>query len=264
MSEADREWLRRSGDCRSDMFKRCVKCKELKTFDRFDGYSSLVREADDTCLKCRFHPLPPGGLPKIKNCHACRAKLPRKYFGGRRHSYYPECKRYNTCDFCEAIADDARWTQRRHEKLQFEAEQMLARESAWWEENADKVAQWTREYSLDGIVERLAEVGRQREAAEIRATPPWADPKKIAEIYDEASRLTKETGIPHHVDHIVPLQGPIATWGPFKGMRIVFGLHWEGNLQVIPARDNVCKGNRWWPDMPEDDRASRKILRVCA
>ncbi|CAB3742457.1 hypothetical protein LMG22037_06604 [Paraburkholderia phenoliruptrix] len=261
MSEADREWLRENSKV-GGKFKRCVKCNELKTIDRFDGAYSLVREADDTCLKCRFHPLPEGGLPKIRNCHTCRAKLPRKYFGGRRHSHYPECKRYVTCDFCSAKAEDALWTKRREEKLRFEAEQQLAAEAEWWERNAGNVAQWAREYSLEGMVERLAEEGRQRQAAELRATPPWADPKKIAAIYDEAARLTKETGVPHHVDHIVPLQGPIATYGPFTGMRIVFGLHWEENLRVIPARENVVKGNRYWPDMPEEERAAHKILRI--
>lgn len=151
----------------------------------------------------------------------------------------------------------------REEKQQFEADEMKKAEELWWERNAANVAQWAREYSFDGIVERLIEDGRQREAAELRATPSWADPKKIDAIYAEAARLTKETGIPHHVDHIVPLQGPVATWGPFKGMRIVFGLHCEANLRVIPARENVVKGNRYWPDMPEEEHVyGKKYVRA--
>lgn len=172
--------------------------------------------------------------------------------------------KYTTCVLCEAKAEDAQWTKRQEGIKQRLAEEMRAAEERWWQSNGDKVAQWAHEYSLDGMVERLAEEGRQREAAQIRATPPWADPKKIAAIYAEAARLTAETGVPHHVDHIVPLQGPVATYGPFKGMRIVFGLHCEANLRVIPARENVVKGNRHWPDMPEEDRASRKILRIAA
>jgi hypothetical protein len=169
-----------------------------------------------------------------------------------------------TCDFCEAKAEDVRWTKKRDERLQFEADEMRRREERWWEENAANVAQWAREYSFEGMVEKLAADGRRREAAEIRATPPWADPKKIDAIYAEAARLTRETGIPHHVDHIVPLQGPVATYGPFKGMRIVFGLHWEANLRVIPARENLTKSNRTWPDMPEEEKAISKILRRAA
>lgn len=75
--------------------------------------------------------------------------------------------------------------------------------------------------------------------AKLRATPVWADQSKIEAVYAEAIRLTNETGIKHDVDHIVPLQG-----------KTVRGLHWEGNLQVLPKAQNISKHNRYWPDMP--------------
>lgn len=62
---------------------------------------------------------------------------------------------------------------------------------------------------------------------------------EIRKLYDEAARLTRETGIKHHVDHIVPLKSPV-----------VSGFHVEHNLQVIPKLVNLAKGNRYWPDMP--------------
>jgi len=75
----------------------------------------------------------------------------------------------------------------------------------------------------------------KRRAAEISATVPWADMQKISRLYGEAMRLTAETGIPRHVDHIVPLRGVN-----------VCGLHWEGNLQVLTAAENIRKSNKMW------------------
>jgi hypothetical protein len=63
---------------------------------------------------------------------------------------------------------------------------------------------------------------------------PWADATAIRAIYASAKRLTQETGVPHHVDHIIPLQGAL-----------VSGLHVHTNLQVLPAVDNIKKLNRY-------------------
>lgn len=68
------------------------------------------------------------------------------------------------------------------------------------------------------------------------ATPPWLTKehkKQIGLIYKEALRLTQETGILFHVDHVVPLNG-----------RTVSGLHVPWNLQVMKAEDNHRKSNK--------------------
>lgn len=74
---------------------------------------------------------------------------------------------------------------------------------------------------------------RRYEAAKMSATPSWANGFLIAEIYDLAVRRSKATGIPHEVDHIVPLKSDV-----------VCGLHVEHNLRVIPARLNASKKNK--------------------
>jgi hypothetical protein len=64
-----------------------------------------------------------------------------------------------------------------------------------------------------------------------RATPPWADRKAIAELYRRCRQISLETGVPHHVDHDIPLMGAN-----------ISGLHVESNLKIVPARVNQQKG----------------------
>lgn len=76
-------------------------------------------------------------------------------------------------------------------------------------------------------------------AGKINATPTWANLFFIEEAYDLAVLRKASTEIEWHVDHIVPLNG-----------KTVCGLHVEHNIQVIPKRLNLQKGNRYWPGMP--------------
>jgi len=64
------------------------------------------------------------------------------------------------------------------------------------------------------------------------ASVAWADGAAVKAFYDEAVRTTIESGIPHQVDHVVPLQSPF-----------VCGLHNEFNLRVITALENQKKHN---------------------
>ena len=73
----------------------------------------------------------------------------------------------------------------------------------------------------------------ERRASKLQQTPSWANLKLISKFYKLAKELTDKTGIEHHVDHIIPLQG-----------LTVSGLHIESNLQVIPAKDNLRKSNK--------------------
>jgi hypothetical protein len=84
-----------------------------------------------------------------------------------------------------------------------------------------------------------------RKISKKHRTPSWTDPDKILEVYKEAARLTKETGIPHRVDHIVPLQG-----------KLVSGLHVSWNLQIITEKQNLLKSNKFDPDEYEQWCAS--------
>lgn len=62
------------------------------------------------------------------------------------------------------------------------------------------------------------------------ATPSWCDMEAIKSFY-------RNCPDGYHVDHIIPLQG-----------KNVSGLHVSWNLQYLPARENLSKGNRFEPN----------------
>lgn len=80
-----------------------------------------------------------------------------------------------------------------------------------------------------GDLERVSR--RDREA---RAIPPWADRGAMGAFYTVARRASRCTGIPFHVDHIIPLRG-----------RNVSGLHVPSNLRVISKAENLRKNRRF-------------------
>jgi hypothetical protein len=71
-------------------------------------------------------------------------------------------------------------------------------------------------------------------ADRLQRTPPWADLKAIRKIYEESHRVTKATGLEHHVDHIIPMRG-----------KLVSGLHIAENLRVLPGPENLAKGSKF-------------------
>jgi hypothetical protein len=133
----------------------------------------------------------------------------------------------------------------------------------WREANKDRMREWHQAYDKERLPEKLeslnewrvahpervrqinkewAEQNRDKIAASaarirariIQATPAWADWKQIEKFYTLAQKMTRRTGVPHQVDHIVPLNG--------KNVR---GLHVHYNLRVITATENMTKHNRF-------------------
>lgn len=68
------------------------------------------------------------------------------------------------------------------------------------------------------------------------ATPSWLsaiEKAQIQEIYDVARAKTMQTGVQHHVDHIMPVNGEVSC-----------GLHVPWNLQILTAAENCGKKNK--------------------
>jgi hypothetical protein len=77
---------------------------------------------------------------------------------------------------------------------------------------------------------------KERSTAILRATPKWADLKKIRNLYKSASAMAKRSGVDHHVDHFYPLRHAL-----------VCGLHVCENLRIVTASEN-CKKNNFVSD----------------
>ena len=149
-------------------------------------------------------------------------------------------------------------------------ERILARNKTWVMENREKVNATKREYNkkiskdkkeeynakareryrrnIDWNTERkkiyksnnkhiVNASSSKRRAEQLKRIPVWLtdfDKLKIKCIYSIAAMLTRENKEPWVVDHIIPLQG-----------KIVSGLHVPSNLQVMRARENESKSNKF-------------------
>lgn len=103
----------------------------------------------------------------------------------------------------------------------------------WWEENKERINEWRR---MNKYISN--QQSAKRRATKRRATPWWSETEAIKELYKKALEMTVETGIHHHVDHIIPLTNPN-----------VQGLHVLANLRVIPYYENLSKSNKLIEDI---------------
>lgn len=109
----------------------------------------------------------------------------------------------------------------------------LQKNKQWRESNPEWVKEHARKYYEENP-DIFAQHRRLRAHKLKQQTPSWADKRKIKEHYIQARALSKETGIHHCVDHIIPLQG-----------EFVSGLHVENNLQILTKTENSRKHNKY-------------------
>lgn len=115
-------------------------------------------------------------------------------------------------------------------------DKVRATNAAYYSKEKETVSARCKSYRQNNN-ERYNSLAAKRRAQKGNATPSWLTPEhhgQMLKFYEEAARLTRETGVIHHVDHIVPLQG-----------RNICGLHVPWNLRVITMAENCSKGNRF-------------------
>lgn len=250
--------------------KDCNRCKRILSLDSFHiGTGRLGRQSH--CKDCqnetrrlkrqsRLEQKRIENLVKwdalTKKCSVCKEILPRSGFyksSKERSGLESMCKK------CSGIQKKQRYEKRKQQQIHLtvkidckqctKCKQVLTIANFRPHPlNPDGFASWCKKCkNADGrryIKEnkpKMAYWVRKRYAFKLKATPLWADEKKIREIYKKAANLTKETGIEHHVDHIIPLSNPL-----------VCGLHVESNLQILTAEENLRKSNKFTPYVESD------------
>ena len=155
----------------------------------------------------------------MKTCTKCQESKPLDQFykrsNGKAHSWCKSCKHESSRNWhSKNKKRHAELTSQWYEKNK---EQHLANSKVWYEANKS----------------RKLETVTAREKRCVLATPTWADRELIKELYELARKLTEQTGIPHEVDHVIPLQG-----------ETVSGLHCQDNLQILTQAKNRRKANK--------------------
>ena len=161
------------------------------------------------------------GDPDLKVCGTCKEEKPLSAFHKdrcRKDGLRFECKscRSKTCKKYRQKNPNVykKWYQKNRNTF-------LETCKAWKKANPEKTTSYRA----------------SRRARKKQAQPAWLTKEHINQIrdkYKNSKRMKKLTGILHHVDHIVPLSG-----------ENVCGLHVPWNLQVIPAKHNLKKNNRF-------------------
>ena len=232
--------------------KICPECKVVKPTFEFGRCAAKIDGLSRTCRAClnAYAAARRGENPERVKAIAAASRLANREKAALRNKQF-------YAKNAEAMRQRARVYREQH------PEAHKAATMAWRAVNKERHAERQKAWSAANIGTRKVRRAKYREqeleasrrwksenkaacvamtakrtAAKKSAVPLWADLKAIKDIYRKARETTVETGIKHHVDHIVPLQS-----------HLVCGLHWEGNLQILSAFDNQSKRNRHWPDM---------------
>lgn len=152
----------------------------------------------------------------------------KRYFTGKSCKRAHTSERYTNCATCVlCLSSKTRIRPLLYEKNRSRERRIKNPDIARLYSN-----QWKKSHQ-----EKIRSLQAQRRAQKNKAMPIWANKHKIHLIYQEAKIKELETGIKYHVDHIIPLKS-----------KYVCGLHTHQNLQILPATENLKKGNKFFDD----------------
>ena len=177
-----------------------------------------------------------------KKCSKCKEILPLNYFG--KLSYASDGLRYR-CRQCIKV-DKAEFRKKNPNRVKSQVHAWIKanpekaaignrrRALRWNENNRQKIKEKTKKWANENPGLRSFYSAQRRQASTTQTIAMTEE--QIAEmksIYDRAKSISKQTGVLHHVDHIIPLKA-----------KNCLGLNVPWNLHVITAQENMRKGNR--------------------
>ncbi len=172
------------------------------------------------------------------------------YFTGEpcKHGHIAPRKTKGSCVDCLKVE----WQEAAEKRADYfreynKRDDVKERKNAWYEINREQVIQaaatrplevkrvYQKAWKEKNVVWVRADTKSRRRKHRL-ATPKWLSRKQkseIRQIYQIAITMSKTTGEPYVVDHIVPLRS-----------ELVCGLHVPWNLRVIPQQENLLKSNK--------------------
>jgi 5-methylcytosine-specific restriction endonuclease McrA len=175
----------------------------------------------------------------MKICTKCKEGKDVKEFGKSKfgknglRAICKKCHNRNGCQWQKE--NNAKIRERKRKRREENPELMAAKRAVQTARRKDKHSVYEKAWRKANPGKTNAKTARRR-AARRNAMPKWLTEghhQEMIKFYDEAVRLTKETGIKHEVDHIVPLQGKDRS-----------GLHVPWNLRVITQSENRHKSRK--------------------
>ena len=218
------------------MNKHCRKCDTVKPVEGFGTKKSAKDGLQSWCKSCKKQ-------DHIDNREKRLAAMKVRYDADPA-SHNKQTQEYYNNNHAKCRDQQREYRKHNPDKISERnkntynknAAAIIEKNKKWAQENKDKTREYKEDYRKRNPAKSRALLAKRR-ANKLSATPEWLTKEhhdQILSKYEERTRLTQETGIEHHVDHIVPLRG-----------KNICGLHVPWNLQVLTATENMKKSNSY-------------------
>lgn len=176
-------------------------------------------------------------------CRICNGNFPLERFPRYKNTSFIGYRYRQYCKDCDK-ARKAKWRAGRLDKhnakglewVRNNPDKRKISSKKWRDRNPDKCRELKARWLSKNKDIALSYTSNRRRRVR-NATPKWVtdtDMCVMRSMYLECRRISSESGVPHHVDHVIPLKG-----------KNVCGLHVPYNLRIIPKHDNLMKSNHF-------------------